>query len=107
MPEPKDVIITIFGASVALAGLLLVFSGLLFTQAAALPRTTDDAIINRFRRGARLACWPLLLALAIAGLCLAWLLCPGNIEYSIVWVSFVILLVATVAYAFWAAWGLL
>jgi hypothetical protein len=108
MPEPKDAVIGILGASVALAGLLLVFSGLLFTQAAAFPRdTTDDATIDRFRRAARLACWPFLLWLVTAGMSLAWLLYPAPVEYAVTCVSFFILLVVTAAYGFWTAWKLL
>jgi hypothetical protein len=108
MPEPKDAIIGILGASVALAGLLLVFSGLLFTQAAAFPAdTTDNSTIERFRRAARLACWPFSLWLAIAAMSLAWLLCPGKIEYAVTCIGFFVLLVVTVTYGFWAAWRLL
>ena len=108
MPEPKDVIIGILGASVALAGLLLVFSGLLFSQAAAFPRdTTDDVIIDGFKRAARMACWPFAVALVIAGACVLWLLCPLQAEYLFSWISFLILLIWTVAYGFWASWRLL
>jgi|SRR5215469_1130876 hypothetical protein len=108
MPEPKDAIIGILGASVALAGLLLIFSGLLFTQAAAFPRdTTDDATIERFKRAGRLACWPFLLSLAISGLSLAWLLRPVDVEFAITCVAFFVLLGVTVVYGFWSAWKLL
>ncbi len=104
----KDVVLAVLGASVALAGLLLVFSGLLFSQAAAFPKaTTDNAIIKRFKRAGRLATWPFILSLVIAGDCLSWLLCPGGITYGVAWISFFFLLIATASYGFWVAWRLL
>ncbi len=51
MDASKDIVTTILGASVGLAGLLLVFSGFLFAQAEAFPRaTTDNATINKFKK---------------------------------------------------------
>jgi hypothetical protein len=50
MPEPKDVVIGILGASGALAGLLLVFGGFIFAQAASFPASTDDKITERHWR---------------------------------------------------------
>ena len=69
MPDnAKDVAIAILGASVGLAGLLLVFSGLLFSQAAAFPKdTTPDDVIDRFRGAGRIALWPFLLCLLTGG----------------------------------------
>jgi hypothetical protein len=104
----KDVMVTVLVASVALSGLLLVFAGLLFSQAAAFPRdTTDDDVIDRFRRIGRLALWPFLLSLCIAGLCLWWLLCPNESVYLAAWISFAILLSAAGVYGFWVTWRLL
>jgi hypothetical protein len=45
MPEPKDAIIAIFGASGELAGLPLVFSGFVFAQAAS--EVTDSFAFAR------------------------------------------------------------
>jgi hypothetical protein len=104
----KDTMIAVLGGSVALAGLLLVFAGLLFTQAAAFPKdTTDDDVIERFRRAGRFAFWPFLLSLLIAGLCLAWLLCPNDVGFRIAWISFAVLLSITAIYGFWVTWRLL
>jgi hypothetical protein len=58
MPEAKDVIIGILGASGALAGLLLVFGGFIFAQAASFPSSTDDKITARYTKAARLAIFP-------------------------------------------------
>jgi hypothetical protein len=104
----KDIAIAILGASVGLAGLLLVFSGLLFSQAAAFPKdTTPDDVIDRFRNAGRLAFWPFLLSLLIAGLCLSWLLQPNTAMYCVAWISFGILLLATAGYGYWVTQRLL
>jgi hypothetical protein len=58
--EHKDVIVSILGAAVGLAGLLLVFSGFLFSQAASFPPDTSDKIINKYRNVARVAIYPFL-----------------------------------------------
>lgn len=53
MDHAKDLVIAILGGSVALAGLLLVFSGFLFAQAESFPpEHTDDATINRYKSAA-------------------------------------------------------
>jgi hypothetical protein len=104
----KDIAIAILGASVGLAGLLLIFSGLLFSQAAALPKdTTPDEIIDHFRNGGRVAFWPFLFSLLIAGLCLAWLLHPNPMTYCLAWILFTALLVVTAIYGFWVTQRLL
>jgi hypothetical protein len=51
MPEPKDTIIAILGASGALAGLLLVFTGFIFAQAA-------SEVTGSFARAAKIALYP-------------------------------------------------
>ena len=76
MPDPKDVIIGILGASGALAGLLLVFSGFVFSQAASFPDTTPDAVIKKYTKAGRLALLPFLGSLVTTLLALAWLLHP-------------------------------
>jgi hypothetical protein len=104
----KDTMIAVLGASVAMAGLLLIFAGLLFTQAAAFPKdTTDDEVIERYRKAGRFAFWPFLLSLLIAGLCLAWLLSPNETGFRVAWFSFAVLLFVTAVYGFWTTWRLL
>jgi hypothetical protein len=77
VPEiAKDVMIAILGASIALAGLLLVFSGFLFAQAASFPSTTPDEIINRYRNAGRWGLLPFLWALAVAMGAYIWMICP-------------------------------
>jgi|SRR5580704_6292864 hypothetical protein len=100
MPEyAKDVMLGILGASVGLAGLLLVFSGYVFAQAAAFPpATTDDKIINRFRNAGRFGLWPFLLALTDSVISMIWLVHPGCHIYIVSVAVFFLLLVGTAAY---------
>ena len=89
---------TVLGASVSIAGLLLVFSGFLFTQAATLPATMSDEIIDRFRRGGKLAMVPFLLSLLVAGASFWWLLHQTVWLYDQISYGFMLLLVVTAAY---------
>jgi hypothetical protein len=100
MPEyAKDVMLGILGASVGLAGLLLIFSGYVFAQAAAFPpATTDDKIINRFRNAGRFGLWPFLLALADSVLSTIWLVHPECHTYFGSVAVFFLLLLGTAAY---------
>jgi len=59
-------VFAIVGAAVSLGGLLLVFSGFLYSRAASFPSTTDDRITDRFRRVASLGLIPFTLSLTIA-----------------------------------------
>ena len=99
MPEPKDVIIGILGASGTLAGLLLIFSGFLFTQAAAFPpATTDNVVIEKYRNAGRLGVVPFLLALLVSALAFAWMLYPCSYIYLPCAIGFGFLLVASAIY---------
>lgn len=74
MASPQDIVLAILGASGGFAGLLLVFSGLVFTQAASFPVETENKIIDKVRRAARLAIYPFWGFLATTILCTVWLL---------------------------------
>ena len=93
--DPKDVVIAIIGAAVALAGLLLVFAGFLFGQAASFPPSTPDAITEKFTRKAKLAVVPFLGALLDAGIALGWMLNPTPCFYQSAIGGFIVLLVVT------------
>lgn len=86
-PVPKDAVIAILGASAALAGLVLVFLGLLlpaFREAwAAGARSTDtpeqwSKVMDGLRWAVRVALLALPLSFASVGLSLAWLALPGG-----------------------------
>jgi hypothetical protein len=100
MPEfAKDVMIAVLGAAVGLAGLLLIFSGFLFAQAAAFPpETTDNATINKFRNAGRLGVAPFVLALAVSGLAFAWMIGPSSCLYFACAIGFGVLLLVSAAY---------
>jgi hypothetical protein len=98
----KDAIIAVFGASVALAGLLLVFVGFVFASAASFPaETTDDKLIGRYERAGKLGIIPFILSLADAALSLGWLLHQDCRLYAgAVW-GFFLLLALTAMYGVW------
>jgi hypothetical protein len=98
MAEPKDIVLAILGGSVSLSGLLLIFAGFLFGQAAAFPSTTDDAIINRFRNGGRSAIAPFLGSLAVAGVSVLWLLTANACLYWSAVIGFLLVLLGTAIY---------
>jgi hypothetical protein len=100
MPDmTKDVVIAVLGAAVGLAGLLLIFSGFLFAQAAAFPpETTDDATINRYRNAGRFGLAPFLLSLLVAALAFAWMIHPATCIYLICTIGFGTLLLLSAAY---------
>jgi hypothetical protein len=98
MPEPKDVVVGILGASGALAGLLLVFGGFIFSQAASFPSSTDDQIIDRYTKAGRLAIYPFWGFLITTLLSVCWLLCPLSYIYLACIVLFVALVIGTGIY---------
>ena len=100
MPEyAKEVMLGVLGASVGLAGLLLVFCGFLFGQAASFPPAhTDDATIERYKNAARLALLPFLGAVAASVAVMVWFFYPDETFYRIIVAFFMLLLVATAVY---------
>lgn len=99
MAEPKDIIMSILGAAVGLAGLLLVFSGFIFAQAASFPTETPDRITSKYIMAARIAIYlPFLGFLLNTILCLAWMLCPSQSVYVVCIALFMILVIGTGAY---------
>jgi hypothetical protein len=98
----KDVVIAVFGASVALAGLLLVFIGFVFSQAANFPpETTDDKVIRRYEMAGKLGIIPFVLSLSDAALGLWWLLAGSPRVYASTVSGFFLLLVLTALYGVW------
>ncbi len=90
------------GAAVALAGLLLVFSGFLFSQADSLPpESTDNSTIRRYKKAARIGMVPFVGCLGLAGIAAAWLHAPGPILFHFVWAGFAAMLAVTAGYGAW------
>lgn len=100
MPEySKDVVVALLGAAVALAGLLLVVSGFVFTQSNSFPRaTTDDSVLKRYEFVAKLGLIPFTFALIEAAVCLVWLVHSTSCIYFSAVAGFFLLLVLTEVY---------
>ena len=95
----KDIAIAILGASVGMAGLLLIFAGYLFAQATSFPpATTDDEIIAKYRNAGRFGVWPFLLSLFDATLALMWLIWCDPLLYTASVVCFFASLAFTAIY---------
>ena len=98
MVEHKDVVLGILGASGALAGLILVFGGFIFSQAASFPSSTDDQIIARYTRAGRLAIYPFWGFLTTTLLSIGWMLHQSDCVYFASIALFSILVVGTGIY---------
>ncbi len=103
LPVPeyaKDVVIALLGAAVGVAGLLLVVSGFVFSQASSFPGTTDDELLDRYERAGKLGLVPFTLALVDAGFCLGWFEFPSRGLYAVTVWGFLLVLVLTALYGF-------
>jgi hypothetical protein len=100
MPEyAKDVMVAVLGASVGLGGLLLIFCGFVFSQAASFPKaTTDNSTIKSYKDAGTLGLWPFLGSIINSLVVVAWFLCPVTGLYSTALVLFIVLLIATAVY---------
>jgi hypothetical protein len=98
MVERKDVVLGILAASGALAGLLLVFGGFIFAQAASFPSSTDDQTIGRYTRAGRLAIFPFWGFLVTTLLSVLWLLQQSEWAYIACVALFIVLVIGTGVY---------
>lgn len=74
MVEDKDVVLAFLGASAALAGLVLVFLGLVTAAYGALAGDTPKAVKKPLRRTGRVVLVPFGLAVACMAVATVWLL---------------------------------
>ena len=98
MVEHKDVVIGILGASGALAGLILVFGGFIFSQAASFPPSTDDKVIEKYTKAGRWAIYPFWGFLVTTLLSILWMLCQSNRVYVLCVGLFLLLVIGTGIY---------
>lgn len=99
MDNSKDIALAVFGGGVSLAGLLLVFSGFLFSQSASFDQeTVDEELINRYRRAAKFGVVPFGLCLGLSAAALWWLRNPSDMAFAVILIGFVALLVITAGY---------
>jgi hypothetical protein len=96
--------LAIFGASGAFAGLLLVFAGFVFAQAASFPSGTDPEITGRYTKAARAALLPFAGFLITTLLSLASLLWCSDDLYIASIAVFALLVVWTGVYGAVAAY---
>jgi hypothetical protein len=96
--ELKDAVIATLGASAAIAGLILIFSGFLFAQAATFPAETSDSVINRFRTCGRLGAIPFFFCMAVTAVSFWWMLSPNVLAYKINAIVFCLTLFTTTVY---------
>jgi len=82
VPSDQDVVTAVFGAATGLAGLLLVFLGIVVSAFQSYSAATPAAATAPFRRAGRAILAAFLLGLAAAAVSLAWLLSPGDGLYD-------------------------
>ena len=78
MVAHQDVIITVLGAAAGLAGLVLVFLGIVVTTYQSFPGDTPSKVLSGFRSTATLTLGPFVLGIACVALSTAWLLTRHN-----------------------------
>jgi hypothetical protein len=78
MGAHEDVIITVLGAAAALAGLVLVFLGIVVTTYQSYPGDTPSDVTSGFRQDAILTLVPFTLGVACVSLSTIWLLLTKN-----------------------------
>ena len=91
----KDTILAIFGASVGLAGILLVFVGFVFSHAESFQNVGRK---KSFQRVAKLGLIPFAISLFAAFLGLGWLQEPTPTIYYLALLSFKVALGSTLLY---------
>jgi hypothetical protein len=88
-PSAKDTIIAIVGSSAGLAGLVLVFLGVLVTSFQSLLGNVRDATLSRYRNATWISLGVFALALASMSLGVTWLLAAGgHTFYVLVLIAF-------------------
>jgi hypothetical protein len=101
-PDMAAAMAAVIGAAMALAGLLLIFSGFLFGQAALFPPETSDSVPNGYKAAARGGLIPFAASLIVAVLALAYWFVPSPCLADAVLILFGVLAIATIGFGFWA-----
>ena len=83
----------------SLSGLLLIFSGFLFSQSTSFDSATvDETTIDKYRNAAKFGVLPFVLCLGLSAASLVWLLHPSHALIGVIIWGFLALLVLTAAY---------
>ncbi len=107
MLQDRALVTSVFAASAALAGLLLVFLGIVISSYQSFPGTTPAAVTARFRSAGRWILAAFFLALATVGLALAWLLHPADALRVVAAALFIAEICAVAAVAAAVTWSVL
>jgi len=99
MVENKEIALAVFGGSVGLASVLVVFIGFLVAHAEALPATIDDKIQARYKGAAKWGLVPTSAAVLEALVSYGWFFCPHPVLFYLWSVGFVVLALAFIVYA--------
>jgi uncharacterized membrane protein len=78
MTTHQDVIITVLGAAAGLAGLVLVFLGIVVTTYQSFPGDSPGTVVSAYRWSGVLALGTFALGIACVALAAAWLLTRNN-----------------------------
>jgi hypothetical protein len=78
MAAHEDVIVALLGAAATLAGLVLVFLGIVVTTYQSFPGDTPPKVLGRFRISGMLTLGTFALGIACVALATAWLLTSDN-----------------------------
>jgi hypothetical protein len=103
----KEIGLAVLGASSALAGILLVFIGLLFARADSFPAELPDSVSNKFRRAAVAGLVPVITCAAVMMGSYEWLISPASSNLYLCWRwGFWVETVVFVGYATVSTWML-
>lgn len=104
MVEHKDVVVALLGVSAGLAGLVLVFLGLIVTSFQTFPSDTAPGVLRPYRRSALLVLAAFGIGVVCVGLATAWLVDRHDNEclYRLTIVVFAAQVVALTASTGWA-----
>jgi hypothetical protein len=99
-PIPKDVVVALLGAAAGVAGLVLVFVGVLLTTIGTYPGATSAEALRPYRRGAWAGVGIFAGSIATVALAVAWLVVADSYWlYALTVTAFAMLLVALVIFA--------
>jgi hypothetical protein len=99
-PLPKEVVVGVLGAAAGVAGLVLVFVGVLLTTIASYPGATSAAALRPYRSGAWAGLVVFVAAVATVALAIVWLaILDAHWLYVLILALFAAVLVVLVALA--------
>jgi hypothetical protein len=108
--EHKDVVVTLLGVSAGLAGLVLVFLGLVVTAYQAFAADTPASILDRYQRSASLALVSFAFGVVCVALATGWLVDLGDnrwlyrLTVAAFFAQLVVLVVATMRSVWQILW---